>query len=116
MTSPVAINFNNCTFNANQSTVVVSGGGMVDLSSGTIQLAGTFTFSTLNILNSQLQFDNNTGTGTVNGTLSIPVSPPGSGIAILTVNNFSGNASVTWGGTGYAVLASGDAVPLVGLT
>lgn len=114
MTSAVAINFNNCTFNANQSTIVI-GNGSIDLSGANqITLAGTFTFSTLNVLNAQIQFDNNTGTGTVNGTLSIPISP--NGTASITVNAFTGQASATWPNGGYSLVAPSEPVILNGLT
>jgi hypothetical protein len=114
MTSAVAISFNNCTFNANQSTIVI-GNGTIDLAGANqIAMVGTFTFSALNVLNTQIQFDNNTGTGTVYGTISIPISP--NGTATITVNAFTGQASAAWPNGGFSMVAPGELVTLNGLT
>jgi hypothetical protein len=117
MTSLVTITFNNCTFNANQSTIQISNGSIAIDGSNQLTLANSWTFTQFVVQSHQIQIDNSTGTGAVNGTIAIPVKPPAAGYATIKVNSFSGQASVAWDGDpGYAVLASGTAVDLNGLT
>jgi hypothetical protein len=113
MTSPVAINFNNCTFTSNESTIAIGNGSIALGGPNQVKLVGTFSFSTLNISSVQMQFYNNSAGGTVNGVVNIPISP--NGTAALTVNNFVGQASVTWNDGGFAVLAPSQPVILNGL-
>lgn len=118
MTSPVAINFNNCTFTSTVSMIEIGNGSIALGGPNQIRLAGTFSFSALDISNLQIVFENNSVGGRVDGSLTFPISPNGgSNPTTIIVNNFTGQASVNWNdGTGFAMLVPGEPVILIGLT
>jgi hypothetical protein len=119
MTSAVEINFQqNCSFTQPTAAIQITYGAIAIGGSNSLELNGTFSFSTLEIMGSQIQIDNNSGNAPVAGTISIPINPTGgaSNPTTITVNNFTGQARVSWGQGQYAVLAPGDPVTLNGLT
>jgi len=105
-----------CTFNATTATIQISNGS-IQVGANTVQLNGTFNFSTFVVASTQIVFDNNSPSATVSGMVSIPVVPNGQDPSI-TVSNFTGQAQVNWtvdGNPKYAPLSPGDPVVLSGL-
>ncbi len=120
MTSLVTINFSNCTFDAEISTIFFGNGGSIDIGGNDLlQIMGTFTYSTFNISRTQMMFMNNAVGGPVNGVLNIPVRPGTGSPTTLLVSNFTGRAYATWmadGAPNSIALVPGEPLPLNGLS
>lgn len=120
MTTPPTVSivqaeFNNCVFNQNISTLVVTNGTIVADTANQLQMIGTFQFTTLKLSDTTLEFDNNTNTGTINGTIMIPILPQSTtSSASLIMDNFTGAATISWSGGGQT-LSPGQKVNLDGL-
>jgi hypothetical protein len=119
MTSAITITFPpGTTFNATTASLTL-GDGSIDLTATSAQLAGAFNFSAFIVANTEVVFSNNATGASVNGVVTIPVSPDGANPAI-SGSGFTGIAQVMWpvkGVPNYGNLSSGGgSVPLTGLT
>jgi len=114
--STITITFNNATFTSSIATIVLAQntGSFEITSNNFIQLAGSFTFSALNISSNLISFDVASGAA-VNGTVQIPAVSTNNS-PLLTVSNFAGTATVGWptgsSGPQLQTLTPGDAITL----
>jgi hypothetical protein len=113
MAGIVSLRFQGAKFTGSTFSIAVGGGAIVVETNPSLSLSGNIPLTGLSIASGAISINGQAG-ATVNGNINFPVNITGGGAPTVTVNNFSGPATISWpSNSGPQVQSVASDVPII---